>query len=193
MSATEKKKASPKKASTDGKAPAKEAAPAEAPSGAEPTASVEAAEAAEPPPGGYPGGDDADHTDVRTFDQLRKRLALEGQKVIDKDDPLAIHYTMHRVFIDHLEEVHAAERVKLEAIFENTGEATAAYVRECLKVLRDETLDSSLKQTLARVAQEAANATSVQNSFIRLRNTTFIMVALSWVALFLNIIVLVRS
>ena len=105
MSATGKKNASPKKASTDGKATAEESAPAaDTPS-----------ETAVPPPGGYSCGDDPVHTDVRTFKQLRERLALEGQKVIDKDDPLVIHYTMHRLFIEHLEEVHAAERVKLEA------------------------------------------------------------------------------
>ena len=143
--------------------------------------------------GGYGGDDDRDYKDVATLEQMRERVKEANGAVIDKDDPTAIQFTIHRVFIEHLREVHADFTTKMETVLEGARQATADHVRECLQVLKDETLDTSLKQTLARVAQEAANASSVKASLVRLRNATFVMVALSWVALFLNILVLARS
>ena len=142
---------------------------------------------------GYGGGDDRDYADVATLEQMRERIKEANNAVIDKDDPTAIQFTIHRVFIEHLREVHGEFSAKMEVVLEGARQATADHVRECLQVLKDETLDTSLKQTLARVAQEAANASSVKASLVRLRNATFVMVALSWVALFLNILVLARS
>lgn len=138
-------------------------------------------------------GTDKSSSDVQSLDMLLKLIAEKHKVALDKDDPLLIQHTMHTVFINDLKRIVDIFGERTRKILEESGEATAGHVRECLQVLKDETLDSSLKQTLARVAQEAATASSVKASLLRLRNATFVMVVLSWAALFLNIVLLARS
>ena len=136
---------------------------------------------------------DKSTVDPHSLDMVRKIILDKHNTALDDEDPLLIQHTMHLVFIGDLQKVVDAFCARMEGILEETGTSTAEHVRACLDVLKDETLDSSLKQTLARVAQEASGTASVKASLLRLRNTTFIMVAMSWVALFLNFLILVRS
>ena len=141
----------------------------------------------------YAGEDDDDDVDIRTFDQLKDIIEERHNLKLGKRTPQGVFCTLQGILIEDLQALLRGHRRKLDEILEETGRLTAHQVKECLQVLKDETLDSSLRQTLARVSEEAERASTVRTALTRLRNTTFIMVALSWVALFLNLIVLIRS
>lgn len=141
----------------------------------------------------YASIDDKDTEDVRTFEQVQALIAEKHGAVLDKDDPMAIQFTLQQIFLEDVKAVLGNFRKQMVAILESTGKTTASHVQTCLETLKDETLESSLNQTLARVAQEAKNVSGVHSALARLRNATFIMVILSWVALLLNILVLARS
>ena len=145
----------------------------------------------------WSGGDDPETADIRTFSQVKDRVEKEHKVSVEHGDPAALVWAMHGILLEDLQAALKGTTREIEAILGEAGEVTAAHVRECLNVLKDETLNSSLRQTLqqtlARVAQEAANAATVQTALVRLRNQTYLMVALSWLALFLNIFILTRS
>ncbi len=113
---------------------------------------------------------------------LKQRIVEKHGIVIGDDDPIMIQHTMHGFFIEDLQ-------VNLKA----TSKLTSASVAECLNVLKNETLDSSLKQTLERLHVDAQAMAGAKAALKKLRNITLLFVTLSWVALFLNILVFIRS
>ena len=141
----------------------------------------------------YAGANDDDTVDIRTFDQLKAIIEERHDYSLGRKTPEGVFCTLQGILIDDLQSLLRRYQRKIDEILEETGRVTAHQVQQCLQVLKDETLDSSLRQTLSRFAAEAERANSVKSALVRLRNTTFVMVALSWVALFLNILVLLRS
>lgn len=141
----------------------------------------------------YAGMDDDDIVDIRTFDHLKDHIEKELGVTLGRNTPEGVAVTLQAILIGDLQALLRGYQRKLDEILEETGRVTANQVQQCLQVLKDETLDSSLRQTLLRFSEEVERTNSVKAALTRLRNTTFVMVALSWVALFLNIIVLARS
>ncbi len=113
---------------------------------------------------------------------LKQHIVENHGIVIGDDDPIMIQHTMHGLFIEELQANLAA-----------TAKLTSASIAECLTVLKNETLDSSLKQTLERLHIDAQEMAGAKAALKKLRNITLLFVTLSWVALFLNILVLARS
>lgn len=127
------------------------------------------------------------------LDQMKKRILETHGTSIGDDDPLLMQHTMHSLFIEDLQAQLKAFAKGMTKILQGTGETTSNAVSECLRVLKDETLESSLQQTLSRMAEAAKLVEGVEGNLTRLRNTTFAMVALSWVAVLLNVLILIRS
>ncbi len=128
-----------------------------------------------------------------TLDQMKDRIRSENNIALCEDDPLLVQYTMHVLFIENMQQQLDHFSKQTAAIIQNTGEMTANAVSECLQVLKDETLDSALKQTLAQYTEEIKQFLAVEESIKRLRRTLVILTTLCWVALFVNFLLFIRS
>ncbi len=113
---------------------------------------------------------------------LKQRIVEEHGIVVDDSDPIVVFHTIHRLYIE-----------ELQGNLKATSKLTSASVAKCLNVLKTETLDSSLKQTLERLHVDAQEMAGAKAALKKLRNITLLFVVLSWVALFLNILVHSRS
>lgn len=128
-----------------------------------------------------------------TLDQMKDRIRSENNIALCDDDPLLVQYTMHVLFIENMQQQLDHFSKQTAAIIQNTGAMTANAVSECLQVLKDETLDSALKQTLAQYTEEIKQFLAVEESIKSLRRTLVILTTLCWVALFVNFLLFIRS
>ena len=142
----------------------------------------------------YGGIDDEDTLPPPiTLDQLKHRILQNHGMAIGDDDPILVQHTMHCIFIENLQEALVQNQRRVEEIVATASDKTGETVKSVLEVLKNETLDSSLKQTLERFGLEAEKIAGIKQSMNRLRTIIIALTVFSWIALSLNFLVLIRS
>ena len=87
--------------------------------------------------------------------ELQEQLWERAKVHVNDDDPLMAQIHAQILFVEELEHQLSTHDKKLEGIIDGAADKTAEAVEKCLDVLKSETLDSSMQQTLARFEEEA--------------------------------------
>ena len=138
---------------------------------------------------GYGGSTDTDLVPPPTsMAEMKARLAERHGVAVGDDEPLLMTYTMLEIFLADLERVLEQQNSAVTNGMQGVGRQCADAVRECLDVLRDETLDTSLKYTLAQVADYARQTSGLVGTITRLRNWMIAIVGLFWLGVAAQIV-----
>lgn len=105
---------------------------------------------------GYAGINDPDDLPPPcSLAEMKARISERCHIALGDDDPLVAVHTMHELFIEDLQRSLTAFMEVMSHRMGDVGTTCAKAVGECLDVLKNETLDSSLKNTLVQVGEHA--------------------------------------
>lgn len=114
--------------------------------------------------------------------ELKARIAERHEVAIGDDDPILMAFTMMQLAVEEMERVNAVHRSAMEAHVSDAAEACANAVGECLKVLRDENLESGLQMTLQRVIAQAGLVNKIMGRMWWILAAFLVLSILNWTA-----------
>lgn len=112
--------------------------------------------------------------------ELKARIAERHDVAIGDDDPILMAFTMLQLGVEEMDRANAVHRQAMEAHVEAASQACGNAVGECLKVLRDENLESGLQMTLQRVVAQAGFTNKIMGRLKWLAIGTLILTTLNW-------------
>lgn len=114
--------------------------------------------------------------------ELKARIAEKHEVAIGDDDPILMAFTMLQLGVEEMDRANAVHRAAMEAHVEKAATECAGAVGECMKVLRDENLESGLQMTLQRVVAQAGFANKVMGRLKWLGVGLALLTAFNWLA-----------
>jgi len=126
----------------------------------------------------YGGIDDTDDLPPPcSLAEMKARISERCQIALGDDDPLVAVHMMHELFIEDLQRSLTAFMDVMSHRMGDVGTTCAKAVGECLDVLKNETLDSSLKNTLVQVGEHARSVGGLEQTIRSFRKLLWMAIA----------------
>lgn len=118
--------------------------------------------------------------------EARALLSERHGVAIDEDDPALMLVTLHEGFLADYERLLERHGNALAEVMTDVGEVTTDAVRDALEVLRAEALEGTLRNTMARISEEArlieGFLSELRVSTKKLNRSLIILSIISWIA-----------